>query len=183
LHGRGQEELLALDALQVAAVADVLPEPDEGERLRPVDLLPPRREVEVGRAVVDGERQADVDPVHVVDDGLEAVEADLDEVVDVDVGGLLQGPPQAGGAAVGERRVERLQLAGRRRLPGVALLVGRAVVDRHHGVAGETDHVGVRVVGRDVQQHRRVRARPQDIPAELAVGAGPGVRADHQDVG
>ena len=133
-------------------------QPDEGQRLRAEDDVAPGRDVQVGLGIVNGKRQADADAVHIVDDLLEAVEADLHEVVDVDVRALLQGLPQARRAARGERRVQRLNLAGRRRLPRVSLLVGQAAVDRHHGVAREADHVGVRVIGRDVQQHLGVGA-------------------------
>src|SRR5262249_33488325 len=140
------------------------------------------RQVQPGGGVADGVGQADRDPADVVDDRLEAQEVDLDEVVDVDVGDLLQGPPQARRAAGGVGRVELFHRARVRLLAGVSVPVGRAPVDGHNGGAREADHDGAGMGGRDVQQHGGVRAGPLDAAAVPAVGARARVRADDQDV-
>src|SRR6266851_3789243 len=78
LQHRREEVLLALDPLVVRALADVLPEPDEGERLRPGHVVLAGREVQSGLGVVDRDGQADRDPADVVDYRLEPGEVDFD---------------------------------------------------------------------------------------------------------
>src|SRR6266568_1000566 len=113
---------------------------------------------------------------------LVGADSDLDEVIDVNAGDLLQGPPQARRAAVGEGVVELLKHVGLRLLAGVPLAVALARVDRHHGVAGEADHDRAGMRRRDVQQHGRVGPGSLDAAAKPAVRAVSRVRADDQDV-
>ena len=128
---------------------------------RPQTWCRPRFRCRPDMRVVDGRGQADADPAQVVDDLLEAGEGQLEEVVDADVRGLLNGLPQAAGAAIGERGVDLLDLAWLGGLPGRAAL-GRAGQDRHHGVAREAQHHRALGARRDVHHHDRVRALAGD---------------------
>ena len=112
----------------------------EGERLGPVHVVCTGAQVEAGRRVVDRIGQADVDSAKVVHHRLEAVEVDLDEVVDEDAGRRLQGLPQARRTAVGEGGVEHFGLPRLGLLARVAEPVRLAADDGYQGVTGKADH-------------------------------------------
>ena len=182
----GGHELVALDPLQVRAVADVLARPPEGQRLDAVDVLLARVEVQAGDGIVHLERHADVDAAQVVDDLDEAEHADPDEVVDADASHLLDRLPQASRATDLEQRVD---LHGAGRVGLLARVAGTAValVHRHHGVARDAHYRDPVPSGRDVHEHDRVGvvalvvAGAQDVL--LVRGqAGPAVVAVDQDV-
>src|SRR5262249_55995490 len=107
-----QEDLLAVDPLQVRTLPDV-PFADERQRLRALHEAPAGGQVQLGSRVLDGVGQTDGDPADVIDDLPEAEEVDLDEVVDVNMGELLQGLPQAGRATVRGGPVDLLHPAPR----------------------------------------------------------------------
>jgi hypothetical protein len=133
----GDELLLALDAAQVAAVAEGVPGAHERQRLLAVDVAHPGRQVQPAHDVDGGAGQADVDPTERADHGLEAGEVHLDVVVDPDPGQRLDGGHRAAAAALGER--------------GVELVVHRGMNDAGGVRAGRDGHVGV---SRDADQQR-----------------------------
>src|SRR5205807_97424 len=94
LHEAGHQVLLALDPLQVRALADVALTP-KGQRLEAPDVMPARAQVQAGLRVVDGPGQADVHPADVVDQVLEAGEGEPDVMVDPDARLALDRVPQA----------------------------------------------------------------------------------------
>src|ERR1700738_3665120 len=69
-------------------------------------------EIQPGPGVADSEGQASVHAADIVDDLLETGEVELDEMIDVNAGGVLDGLPEASRAAERERRVNLLHLAG-----------------------------------------------------------------------
>ena len=138
---RGHHLTLLAAAGDVTECGVGVPRPGVGERDRAVGVLAALLHVEVGQLVVHVVRRTDRDPADGVDDVHEATEPDLDVVVDVDAGVLLDGPDQQLRAAEREGRVD----------------LGRAVAgDRHQRVAG--DRHGQRRAAPRVHQHDGVGA-------------------------
>ena len=106
LDQRRQEDLLPVDPADVRAVADVVPDADEGQRVLAADPRPPGGQVHAGLGVLQRAGQAHLDPAEGVDRLLEAVEVQDDEVVDGQAGHRLDGLHGAPGAAAVERDVE-----------------------------------------------------------------------------
>ncbi|EGJ78914.1 putative transcriptional regulator [Streptomyces sp. Tu6071] len=192
LQERRHERLLPLDAADVGAVADAVPQPHVVERALAGDLLEPLVEDKVAAggplraqvALVDVVGQADGDAADDRGQLREAVEVDDDGVVDAEPGELLDGVLRAGrvallGLAHGERRVEH-----RVRLRLAPAPVGQAAAgDLDERVAGDGDGDGVPVVGVDVEQEGGVGAADVALAAaEFLVLAGARVRADDEDV-
>ena len=175
--GRHQE-LVALNALGIVALAEILPGAPERQCLRTVDVVAASPQVQVRHGIVYGRRQADFYPVQRVDDLLEPDEREFDEVIDVNAGGLLDGLPEAAGPAVREAGVDLLDVAG-----GLSRLTGRAILwcavqDRRHRVARDAQDDDLACPGRDVQHHDGVRSRTPDFigaTTDTAVDACPAV--------
>src|SRR6516165_11667382 len=127
-------------------------------------------EVEPGLDIVHREGQADADAADVVHDPHHAAVTHLDEVVDPDVGLLLDRPPQAGRPAIGEGVVDLLHRAGLGLLPGEALTC-RAGVDGDDRVPRDVHHGDLVAAGGDVHDHQRfgdsVCGVVADVPVEL----------------
>src|ERR1039458_5292327 len=135
-----------------------------------------------GHGVIHWLRQAYVHSAQVVDDLFEADEVELDEVIQADVGCLLDRVPEAAGTAGGEGGVELLYLARLSLLAGCAVL-GCAFQDGYHRVPRKAEDHHMVGGGRDVHHHPGVGARPLGAaPADHAVFAGPAVRADQQNI-
>jgi len=88
-----EQVVVPLYPLQVRAVSDVLPGTPELQELHPVDVVLALAQVEPRLGVVHREGQADVDAADIVDDLHDARVAHLDEVVQPDVGLLLDRLP------------------------------------------------------------------------------------------
>src|SRR6516165_3230522 len=182
-----EQVVVALYPLQVRAVPDVLPGPPELQELHPADVVRALAEVEPGLDVVHREGQADVDAADIVDDLHHARITHLDEVVQPDVGLLLDRLPQAGRPAVGEGVRDLLQHARLGPLPGKPV-PGRAGVGGHDRVPGDVHHGDLVTAGGDVHQHYRlgdgVPEVAADVPAELLPAGQPGgaARGEHQQV-
>ena len=100
----GHHHLLTHHPVQVAA-GQVVPLPDEAQRLRTVQLLPARREVGPRKGFVHILFQADVDSAERVGDQREAEQADLGVVVDGDAGQVGDGLDQRLAAGFGGFRL------------------------------------------------------------------------------
>jgi len=130
-------------------VADVL------ERLLPAQLLIARLDVDLGVGLADGDVvvQVQVAPIdlnvhaaEIVDERLEALEVDVDDVIDLDPQHLLD-------------RLDR-QLRAAERVGGVDLLGARRAMggmDRHLQVAGDREHRRVGLGGVEADQEHGVR--------------------------
>src|SRR6266545_28891 len=181
LFRQGRHEvLLALYPLQVRALPDVA-FANECQGLRPVHVVNPRGEVELGCRIVDRLRQADVNAADGVHHRLEAAEVDFDEVVDADTGERLDRLPRARGPARVEGFVEHLKLLARQ-LTMVPHAIGLTAQRLHHGVPRETDQRGPGALRRDMHQDHSVGAGAPDAPAELLVRPRPAIGPDEQDV-
>ncbi|MBG9885337.1 hypothetical protein ABE10_01800, partial [Bacillus toyonensis] len=157
LAGEGRHvHLLVAHPAQVAAVTHAVPGAKELQRLPPLEIVGPRREVE--RRVLVGEtvRDADGDAADRVRDLDHTTPGHLRGEGDVEPGDLADGLHGAAQPPFLERRVQR-RLVGRRR--GVALVV-RALRERDHQVAGERDHGDATRLVRDVQEHVDIVALP-----------------------
>src|SRR5258706_1102662 len=109
LHQADHQQLVALDALQVRAEAEVFSQPPELERLQALEHVASGLEAELVKAGrMDRGWQADRNTTDGVAHASEAAEVDRDKVVEVDARRMLDGLPQAVGSAVGEARVELL---------------------------------------------------------------------------
>ena len=194
LAQREQDALLAQAAIEVVRA---VPRACVAERLGAVHVLDAGRDIDPPEAVVDrreavvGDRHLDVDghAAHRVDDLLEAVEVDLDEVLDVEpvqvahdrlepvVAGQVALVPGTGRCA-SDRRPPGVDLAGVDRAEGAPRWPGRG---RHvHRVARQAEHrdllgdridrhddEGVRVVGGFARS--LVAPDEQDVEPLLAV--------------
>ncbi len=127
--------------------------------------------------------RADLDPADRVHRLHEAGEVDLQIVVDLDLGHVLDGPHGQGRPTL---RVRRVQL---HRVALVAFARGAVGVGGHLGVtvAGEADHARPPPVGRQMDQHDRVGAvagrAAQPVLLLLLLGDRvPAVGADEQQV-
>src|SRR5262249_14792773 len=149
--------LVALDPLEVGALADGLALAPERERLPPVDVVPAGRQAKARPGIVHRGRQADGHPADVVDYLFEAREIKLDEVIYVNAGLLSDGLPGAGRTAIVQGGIDPLELSGGCLLArgAIALRTGQ---DRDHGVSRDAHHRGALEAGGDVQQHQGVRA-------------------------
>src|SRR5262249_11554361 len=180
LQERSHQVLIPADPLQVRTLAEISG-PPERQRLGPVDEVPTAAEVQLGEPVVDGEREAEPHSADVIDHLLEPGEIQFDEMVEVQMSGVLDGLPQAAGTASLEGGVDlldpaRLSLLARRTGPG------RAGQERYHRVPRDAQCDNAPAMRRNVQDDDRVRALAGDASAELLVRAGSAVRADQQDV-
>src|SRR6516165_5871292 len=182
-----EQVVVALYPLQVRAVPDVLPGPPELQELHPVDVVLALVQAEPGIGVVYREGQADIDAADIVDDLHNARVAHLNEVVQPDVGLLLDRLPEAGGPAVGEGVVDLFHHAGLGLLPGKPVS-GRAGVDRYDRIPGDVHHGDLVTAGRDVHQHDRlgdgVPGIAADVPVVPLPAGQPGgtARGEHQQV-
>src|SRR6266567_2957508 len=134
-----------------------------------------------GDHVVNGERQAHVDPADVVDHLFEAAEVQLDDVIEVDPGLLFNGLAYALRTPRCQRGVDPfggiwIGLLSWRALPR------RTGVERDDRVAGDADHGDVAATGRDMRDHDRVRAGAAIRAADPGVAPGPGIGAEQQEV-
>ncbi len=177
-HGP-QELLLASDAREVGnRVAGLVPRPDEGERRPPVELLAARLDVEPGQHILHRIRHAHAHAAERIDHALEPGEVDVEEVVDVQAGEVLDGPGDEIGAAAAHAALER-----------AVDLVHAVAGDGNPEVAREAQDDRLLAVRIDVDEHDRVGPL---LAPEIGVGAGddlilvaeagPGVAAEEQVV-
>ena len=182
----GQQEVVAVDPLEVRAVGDGVPGPPELQEGQAVDVVLAGGDVQPGTRVVDGSRDANVDAADIIDHLHDAGEFHLDEVIEMDPGDLLDRFPQARRAAVGERLVD---LHDRRGVVDLARQAagGRAAILRDHRVPRDVQHGRLMAARRDVDDHDGVGAAAAlraDVQHELLMPAQPdaAVGAEDQDV-